>query len=276
MAPDQVEAYLRTLVGKSAPTIAMYRSVLTRFVKYCGKREPSVEVLSKFLYYEERFGKKGANTIRYYATICKLLLRWMRVDLEELQRVSVPAYVKPYREHIEPEDWETFLNTIPDLDDFVVFDTLLHTGMRVGALLTLRPEDIRPRERRLYAYGSQPIPLTERVLEGLQGYMRRHSVEPGGMIFFGYNEKLIGERLRLHAKNANIKGWKKLTPHSTRHSFAIFFIQRSKRPSALEDLRRFLGHARLTTTQVYLDYGFKESQDAYDEVFSTKGQASKE
>lgn len=270
MAVDRVEAYLRTLVGKASPTIRMYRSVLRKFVRYCNKRDPTPQILSSFLYMEEHTMKVSPNTIRYYAQVCKMFLRYLRADPEELRQISLPAYVKPYREHIDPEDWERFLNTMDELDDYVVFDTLLHTGMRVGALLTLRPEDVNARERRVYAYGNQPIPLTERVLEGLKGYVRRHLVKRGARIFSDYNEALIGERLRFYAQAAGIKHWQKLTPHSLRHSFAIAFIQRSRRPSALEDLRRFLGHARLTTTQVYMDYGFKESQVAYDEVFSTK------
>lgn len=265
---SRTEQFLSTLVGKSRASIWTYRSAINKFLKYCGKREASVEIAQKWLVMLERVEKLNPNSIHFYGVVIKMYLRRTGKDVGKLDQISLPKQEPTRREHIAAEDWQTFLDTIDDEDDYVVFDLLLSTGMRIGGLLTLRPEDVRARENTFLVYGKQPVPVTDACLEELEHYIKKYGIGREQSIFNRYTDKLIGEKLRLYAVKAGLKNAKKLTPHCLRHSFAIRFIQGSKRPSALEDLRRFLGHRNISTTQIYLDYSFSESKAAYDEVFA--------
>ena len=264
----RTEKFLANLVGKSRVSIWTYRSAINKFLRYCGKREPSAELVQKWLAMLERNEKLSQNSIHFYGVVIKMYLRKTGRDVEKLDQISLPKQETPRREHIAAEDWETFLGAIDDEDDYMLFDLLLSTGMTVGGLLTLKPKNIKWRERRLLVYGTQDTPVIDKCLEELQHYIKKYGIRRGQIIFNRYTDKLIGEKLRLYAVKAGLKNAKKLTPHCLRHSFAIRFIQQSRRPSALEDLRRFLGHHTIATTQRYLDYSAKESQDAYEEVFA--------
>jgi len=264
----RTEDFLASLVGKSPTTIWAYRSAVNRFLVYCGKREPSVALAQKWLSVLERVDKLHPNSINYYGVIVKKYLRREGENVEELRQISMPKQEASRREYIAAKDWQPFLDEIDDEDDYVVFNLMLSTGIRVGGLLTLTPENIREEEHTLLVYGNQPVPLTSACLDELDCYITKYKVAREDRIFKQYTDKAIGEKLRQYAKKAGLKNWRKLVPHSLRHSFAIRFIQASKRPSALEDLRRFLGHRSIATTQVYLDYAFEESKAAYDEVFS--------
>jgi len=264
----RTEKFLANLVGKSRVSIWTYRSAINKFLRYCGKREPSVELAQKWLSMLERVEKLNPNSIHFYGVVIKMYLRKTGRDVEKLDQISLPKLEPPRREHIVAEDWETFLGAIDDEDDYVVFDLLLSTGMTVGGLLTLKPKDIKWREKRILVNGTHDTPVTEKCLEELQHHITKYGIRRGQFIFNRYNAKLIGEKLRLYAVKAGLKNAKKLTPHCLRHSFAIRFIQQSRRPSALEDLRRFLGHHTIAATQKYLDYSAKESQEAYEEVFA--------
>jgi len=275
MSDLRTDRYLASLTGKSAATLRCYRPALDRFFKFCGKREPSAKGLQAWLTFLERHLKLSPNSIGWNATVVKGYLLSSGTPPAELSKLSVPAAVKPYREHIAPDDWDRFLNAMVEKEDRLVFELLLYTGMRIGALLRLRPQDIHWKERMLYLYGTQPVPATESVLRGLYERIRDNRLGSSAIIFANWSEKQVGQKLRIYAKKAGLRNAARLVPHSTRHSFAIRFIQESTRPSGLEDLRRFLGHARITTTQSYLTYSMKESRTAYDEVFSTKKQGEK-
>jgi len=266
---------LASLSGKSAATLRCYRPALDRFFRFCGKREPSAKSLQAWLTFLERHLKLNPSSIGWSATVVKGYLLLSGIPQAELAKISVPAAVKPHREHIAPDDWDRFLNAIDNKEDRLVFELLLYTGMRVGGLLMLRPQDIHWKERTLYVYRTQPVPATKEVLTGLSNMIRDNRFSSAAHMFAGWTEKMVGQKLRFYARKAGLRNADRLVPHSTRHSFAIRFIQESTRPSALEDLRSFLGHARLSTTEEYLRYSMKESRNAYDEVFSSKKQGDK-
>ena len=271
----RTEQFLSTLVGKSQASIWTYRSAINKFLRYCGRREPSVTLAQKWLAMLERVEKLNPNSIHFYGIVIKMYLRKTGRDVEKLDQISLPKQEPPRREHIAPEDWDRFLNAIDSKDDRLVFELLLYTGIRVGGLLMLRPQDIHWKERTLYVYQTQPVPATKEVLTGLSNMIRDNRFSSAAYMFAGWTEKMVGQKLRFYAKKAGLRNADRLVPHSMRHSFAIRFIQESTRPSALEDLRSFLGHARLSTTEQYLTYSMKEGRNAYDKVFSTKKQGAK-
>jgi len=106
----------------------------------------------------ERNEKLSQNSIHFYGIVIKMYLRKTGRDVEKLDQISMPKQEFPRREHIAADDWETFLGAIDDEDDYVFFDLLLLTGMRVGGLLTLKLKDIKWRES-LPHHGEVGVPI---------------------------------------------------------------------------------------------------------------------
>ena len=147
--------------------------------------------------------------------------------------------------------------------DRAMLGLLYATGMRVTELVKLDVEDVilDASEPYVRCVGrrSRPrlIPLPPTSIESLQEYLasaRGRLLRDGGITALFLNRR--GERLtrqgfwlilKSYVKAANLRG--EITPHMLRHTFATQMLQSGQ--LNLRELQEFLGHASITTTQVY-------------------------
>ena len=146
--------------------------------------------------------------------------------------------------------------------DHVLFRLLLATGCRISEILGIDKEDVDLNARRILVQGKgnkrRPVFVDPDTAEEFSQYLKR--IPPGSRVFDlsrFYCVKLV----KKYARQAGLPHWKSLSPHKLRHSFAISWVQSKKE---IEALRRLLGHARLNTTQVYLDYDESFVKQEYD------------
>lgn len=145
------------------------------------------------------------------------------------------------------------------LRDRAMLEVMYATGIRVTELVTLDVRDVDLEERTLrIGAGSRErvVPLTESAQEALSEYMTRSrtaygaDAEQGALFVNPRGEQLTRQGvwliLKQYVNQAGIKT--PVTPHSLRHSFAA---HRLAEGSSLQEVQRMLGHAHLTTTQVY-------------------------
>ncbi len=165
------------------------------------------------------------------------------------------------------------------LRDRAVLETLYSTGCRISELvsLDLKDVDLKNRMARVTGKGSKErnVFLGEAAVDALRQYMtlrplheRRSTVqaemgEKGRPLFINQRAGRITDRgvrfiLGEYLARANLG--KRVTPHTFRHSFATHLLDRGADIRAVQEL---LGHASLSTTQVYTHVGLEKLKKVY-------------
>lgn len=155
--------------------------------------------------------------------------------------------------------------------DRAVMELFYSSGLRLAELvgLDLGAIDLADRTVRVLGKGSKTriVPVGRKACEAIRAWLR----ERGGVaapdetaLFVGRN----GTRLRERAIQLRIAGWARrkglparVYPHLFRHSFATHLLESSK---DLRGVQELLGHADISTTQVYTHLDFAHLARTYD------------
>jgi integrase/recombinase XerD len=143
--------------------------------------------------------------------------------------------------------------------DAAMLEVLYATGLRVSELLKLRVEDVNLTDGYVLAYGKgkkeRVVPLGKSAIAKTQAWL---AVRPGvlkgkptSVLFVSprraqFSRMGFWKLLRRYALKAGIS--KAISPHKLRHSFATHLLERG---ADLRAVQAMLGHADLSTTQIY-------------------------
>jgi integrase/recombinase XerC len=155
--------------------------------------------------------------------------------------------------------------------DKALMELLYSSGLRLAELvgLDLTHIDLADRTVRVLGKGSKTriVPVGRKALEAIRAWLK----ERGGVaapdetaLFVGRN----GSRLKQRAIQLRIAGWARrkglparVYPHLFRHSFATHLLESSK---DLRGVQELLGHADISTTQIYTHLDFAHLARTYD------------
>ncbi|MCL5265392.1 MAG: site-specific tyrosine recombinase XerD [Chloroflexi bacterium] len=167
------------------------------------------------------------------------------------------------------------LSTPEALRDKAMLELLYATGMRVSELTSLNLDDInlasgyvrclgKGSKERIVPVGFQAVRAVEQYLEqGRPQIARRQSQNA---LFLNHR----GERLtrqgfwlivKAYAKQAGISTG--ITPHTLRHSFATHMLNSG---ADLRSVQELLGHANISTTQIYTHLTSERMREVYDQA----------
>jgi integrase/recombinase XerD len=152
------------------------------------------------------------------------------------------------------------LKTLAGVRDKAMIEVLYATGLRVSELVALKLEEVNLQDGFVLAMGKgkkeRVVPLGKHALAAVRAWLegpraallkgrasRAHFVTPRGR---GFSRMGFWKLLRRHARAAGIA--KALSPHKLRHSFATHLVERG---ADLRAVQAMLGHADLSTTQIY-------------------------
>ncbi|UCG84361.1 MAG: site-specific tyrosine recombinase XerD [Dehalococcoidia bacterium] len=158
--------------------------------------------------------------------------------------------------------------------DRAMLELLYATGMRVTELVSLNVRDVNLRAGfvRCFGKGSKEriIPIHNKAIKSVKGYIddgRSRLLGATGETALFLNRR--GQRLtrqgfwlilKGYAKKANITT--ELTPHVLRHSIATHLLHSGK--MNLRELQELLGHANISTTQIYTHLTTERMRRVYD------------
>jgi integrase/recombinase XerD len=147
----------------------------------------------------------------------------------------------------------------------LLIKTLFQTGARVSEFVHLKVEDFFLEETMLLiAKGkggkSRYVPLLPDLAQELRTYLGQRT---SGYLFetnrhLPYSPRRIQQIVKATAATAKIK--KRVYPHLLRHSVATLLLERGM---PMEQIQKFLGHAKLETTQVYAESTPEMIKDSY-------------
>ena len=141
--------------------------------------------------------------------------------------------------------------------DAAVLALLYGSGLRLSEALSLKRSDARPNTEALVVTGKgrkkRMVPVLPQVLKAIDEYLELcpFHLKPEGPLFVGARGGTLSPRI-VQLAMAHLRGALGLadsaTPHALRHSFATHLLARGGDLRAIQEL---LGHASLSTTQIY-------------------------
>lgn len=158
--------------------------------------------------------------------------------------------------------------------DRAMIEVLYATGLRVSELIHLSVNDVNLVDGFVLAFGKgrkeRVVPLGRHAIEKLRAYLegpraailkgreaRALFVTPRGK---GFSRMGFWKLLRRYARGAGIA--KALSPHKLRHSFATHLVERG---ADLRAVQMMLGHADLSTTQIYTHVNTQRLRTVYEQ-----------
>jgi integrase/recombinase XerD len=150
-----------------------------------------------------------------------------------------------------------------------LLELLYATGLRVTELVSLNVDDVnlasatlrvvRPKDQ-----AARIVPIYDRAVEPLQDYLERGRMQllrdpQEAALFLNHRgRRLTRQGLWLIVKHyvREVGIVEDVTPHTLRHTFATHLIDQK---ADLEYVQELLGHANISTTQVYTQMGKEET-----------------
>ncbi len=231
--------------------------------------------------------KKKTSVARKLAalrTFFQFLVREGLVELNPAKLVSTPRLEKKLPKHLSIEEAIKFIET-PDVTsalgkrDRAMLELMYATGVRVAELTKMNVGHIDFKNRLIRVTGKRRkeriVPFGEPALEALRTYLdvRDKTLEAAPIslrepeaLFLNYQGTRITTRSvgRMVEKYIGIaSGRYEISPHALRHSFATHLLDSG---ADLRDIQELLGHARLSTTQIYTHVSMEKLIQVYDKA----------
>ena len=191
--------------------------------------------------------------------------------------VRAPKASRPLPKALSVESAQRLLDEKPAtpalLRDGAMFELLYSSGLRLAELIALNVDDgkldLAQGEVTVTGKGSKTrtVPVGAKAREALAAWIsaRAQLAAPGERALFvgGRGRRIaptvVGVRLRVWALQRGLS--QHVHPHMLRHSFATHVLQSSQDLRAVQEL---LGHASISTTQVYTHLDFQALAKVYD------------
>ena len=266
--------YLEIERGRSLKTVENYDRYVTRFLAYAKINSPSrltETLVREFRLHLNREGIKS-KTQNYYLIALRAFLKFLRKrNIESLnpERIELAKVGARDLDLISSEELGRLMKGPSDgslqaLRDKAIIELLFSTGLRVSELCGLdRDIDLSRDEFSVRGKGEKirVVFLSPAAKTAIKGYLnKRGDVDEALFVQMGRASVKVSagkqslrltprsvERLVKHyATKAGIT--RKVTPHVIRHSFATDLLENG---ADLRSVQALLGHANITTTQVY-------------------------
>jgi integrase/recombinase XerC len=292
--------HLRYERNVSAHTLRNYESDILQFFDclapadpISGKRkEPDLKQIDHLtirewmanLHSDKKKKTSIARKLAALRTFFQFLVREGVLELNPAKLVATPRKEKKLPVHLSIEDAVRFIET-PDAEtdsgkrDRAILELLYATGVRVSELVQLDLRDIDFKNKLLRVFGKRRkeriVPFGDPAARALENYLdvresflmnapvSKRDAQPLVLNYQGTRMttrsvgRLVEKYIRLCA------GIHDISPHALRHSFATHLLDSG---ADLRDIQELLGHARLSTTQIYTHVSMEKLIEVYDKA----------
>lgn len=277
---NKFTTYLEIEKNASRYTILNYTLDLEEFLKFC-EATPIEKVdyllLRKYLAHlrtKEYRPRTIARKLSSLRSFFKFLQREGMIKNNPAQLLMSPKLDKILPKFLSESDMAQFIE-VPKTDtdrgrrDRAILETLYSTGMRVGELVGLDVDDVDLIGNVVKAEGKgkkeRLVPIGDKALEAVKDYLdqRKHKSR---VIFLNRSGGRLTTRSILNIVRKHILQTSVLThvsPHVLRHSFATHLLNRG---ADLRSVQELLGHANLSTTQIYTHVTTERLKQVYDQA----------
>ncbi|MFH0820748.1 MAG: site-specific tyrosine recombinase/integron integrase [Candidatus Peregrinibacteria bacterium] len=276
--------------NQSQRTLVAYGHYLSRFSGFAGDPELSainMELVKRFRLQLNRLSPTlSIKTQSYHMIALRAFLKWcVKQDLKTLEpeKIELPKIPQRTVEYLTREELESLFGAvdtgkITGLRNRAILEMLYSTGLRVSELTSLNRDQLNLNRGEFQVRGKgrkvRIVFLSERAKEWVQKYLsaRDDNFDP---LFLNHrrarnNADLAGTHRRLTevmiqnvVRQTALKAGivKRVTPHKLRHSFATELLLNG---ADIRSVQEMLGHASITTTQIYTHITNKKLKEVHD------------
>ena len=276
-ALDEFEQWYRDTNESPVRWSELERNDFRLFLRQLGRRELS----------------QAAIRLRFSAlnSFYKFLMRRGLVESSPVKDVTLPKPAKrlpqfltidqmnalldaPMRELSVKDGTKRKVSQVPSLRDRAILETIYSCGLRIGEICRMLAGEIEPDDLVVNVHGKgkkeRQVPIGRPAVEAIRLYWERLAKPPAldEPVFFASEKKrnaiyprLVQLRLKKYLTLCGLDPT--LTPHKLRHSYATHMLDAG---ADLRSVQEMLGHANLTTTQVYTHVTTERIKRAYDEA----------
>jgi integrase/recombinase XerC len=296
-------AHLATDRGASPYTQKNYRQALEEFSRWHTQERQSPPPWDKlqrddFRAYLRNLGRqnlsRAATSLRFSAlrTFYKFLIRHGAATSSPIKNLSLPKPEKRLPKFLTVQQMEALLaaplklaqsrqgkkgagrpvSMAVALRDVAVLETIYSCGLRISELCGLRADDLDGGQQIVRVRGKgkkeRLVPIGQPALGAIERYWGTLKIPPAGAspVFFSETNShtplhpvQLSRRLKQYLVFAGLDP--NLTPHKLRHSYATHMLDAG---ADLRSVQELLGHAHLTTTQIYTHVTTERLKKAYD------------
>ncbi len=277
--------------GYARNTVAAYRNDLSQLIEYLGHRKPPVvnwadvtaSDLASFveslrsMRITKRNGEEkpvAPSTIARKVAALKSFFNYLTIKSSIPSDPSIgleaPRVAKRMPKTMTSDEVERLLaapgtgNSPKTLRDRALLELLYATGVRVSELVSFKMDDVNLADKTMRVKSEDGgreriVPMSDKAAECLQVYIERgrpHFVKSAGnqsALFLNQRGQQLTRQgmwliIKEYATRAGLNY--EVTPHMLRHSFAAHMLQNNK--ATLSEVQRYLGHANISTTQIYV------------------------
>lgn len=273
---DPVVEYLEALQterGASPNTLSAYRRDLSGFLRFLRRRGPTIESaadddVARYLLTLRQAGLGPRSVARHLSAVrglYRFLVREGRLGRDPTEHLEAPRPPRRLPRTLSPKEAAALVES-PAVDDRVglrdraLLELLYATGMRASECLALRIEDLNLAAGYVIPMGKgdrqRLVPVGAQALHWVRAYLKtaRPSLvkraDPGTLFVSHAGRRLSRQGLwgviKKAARRAGVRT--AVSPHTLRHSFASHLLERG---ADLRSIQAMLGHADISTTQIY-------------------------
>jgi integrase/recombinase XerD len=280
--------HLRVERGLSANTLVAYERDLAVLAEFAHERQVALLKLTPvhladFAGVLRERGLQARSQARHVFSVRGFFgfaLREGLVERDPTENIRAPRAFRALPRYLKPSQVESLLKA-PDTDsplglrDRAVLEVLYATGLRASELtgLTLDGLDLELGVVRVFGKGGKErlVPLGREARRFVMRYLEEvragfATEESGGLVFLSQRGGRLSAMglwglVRRHAVTAGVE--RVLTPHVLRHSFATHLLERG---ADLRALQAMLGHADISTTEIYTHVSRERLRQIYDKL----------
>ena len=285
----RIEEFVRHLSHErrlSELTCRNYRRDLDKLAAWCGLNgvavwadldEEHVRAFASATYRRGLSPRSIQRQLSAARTFFRYLLREGHVRKNPVQSVSAPKSGKRLPENLDADRMARLLDIPGDgplvARDRALLELLYSSGLRLAELTGLNIGDVDLREGTVSVTGKggkdRIIPVGRYAREAMEAWLRvRQDLAKAGETAIFVSQR--GTRLSPRSVQARVDHWAKrqgidtrVYPHLFRHSFATHLLESSH---DLRGVQELLGHANISTTQVYTHLDFQHLAQIYDQT----------
>lgn len=277
---DKFITYLEIEKNYSSHTLLNYKADLDDFLLFVGdiKIEKIDYLLLRKFFAELRSKKYKPRTLSRKLSSLRSFFSFLHREGHITTNPAVllmsPKRDKPLPKFLSEEEMLQLIKSpridnVAGLRDRAIIETLYSTGLRVSELvgLNLDSVDLIGNTVKVRGKGKKErlVPIGDKAIGAIRDYLRQRKTK-SNILFLNKNQTRLSARSVRNVLNKHIMSTSILndiSPHVVRHSFATHLLNHG---ADLRSVQELLGHANLSTTQIYTHVTTERLKSVYDKA----------
>ena len=286
---DKFLDYLSSELNRSQQTVESYRDDLKHFEKFAKDLSDSFswetvdsDMVRDWLESMMDKGNSAATVSRRLSalkTFYRFALARHYVESDPVYSIKGPKKEKPLPQFVKESEMDELLDRQAWGDDYnnvrarTIIILFYETGMRLSELVNLDDKDVNfvTSEIKITGKGNKQriVPFGDELKNTLLEFRRLRDasveVKTPALVVSDKGTRMSPSKVQniVRSNLSRVCSLKKKSPHVLRHSFATAMLNHHV---GIENLKKLLGHANISTTEIYTHTTFEQLKRVYNEA----------